>query len=152
MESSSQVYQRGLLFPSPEDLPNPGIEPRSPALQADSLLSEPYRAFLEVGWFTRMAGNNILVQGTARRNRLQWGRTNGFKCSCHIQFRSVQSLSCVQLFVTPWTAARQASLSITNSQNLLKLMSIELVMPSSHQCHVNFYFILYITSLYSYFP
>ena len=45
---------------------------------------------------------------------------------------SVQSLSHVQLFVTPWTAACQASLSITNSQSLLKLMSIELVMLSSH--------------------
>ena len=49
-----------------------------------------------------------------------------------IQFSSVQSLSCVQLFATPWTAARQASLSITNSQSLLKLMSIESVMPSNH--------------------
>ena len=50
---------------------------------------------------------------------------------------SVQSFSRVQLFVTPWTAARQASLSITNSQSLLKLMSIELVMPSNHLilCH-----------------
>ena len=50
---------------------------------------------------------------------------------------SVQSLSCVQLFMTPWTTARQASLSITNSQNLLKLMSIEPVMPSNHLivCH-----------------
>ena len=47
-------------------------------------------------------------------------------------FRSVQSLSHVQLFVTPWTAARQASLSITNSRSLLKLMSIALVMPSYH--------------------
>ena len=47
-------------------------------------------------------------------------------------FSSVQSLSHVQLFVTPWTAARQASLSITNSWSLLKLMSIELVMPSNH--------------------
>ena len=45
---------------------------------------------------------------------------------------SVQSLSCVQLFVTPWTTARQASLSITNSRSLLKLMSIELVMASNH--------------------
>ena len=44
---------------------------------------------------------------------------------------SVQSLSHVWLFVTPWTAARQASLSITNSWCLLKLMSIELVMPSN---------------------
>ena len=45
---------------------------------------------------------------------------------------SVQSLSCVQLFVTPWTVARQASLSITNSRSLLKLMSIELVISSNH--------------------
>ena len=45
---------------------------------------------------------------------------------------SVQSLSHVQLFATPWTAACQASLSITNSQSLLKLMSIESVMPSNH--------------------
>ena len=45
---------------------------------------------------------------------------------------SVQSLSHVQRFVTPWTAARQASLSITISRSLLKLISIELVMPSSH--------------------
>ena len=51
--------------------------------------------------------------------------------------QSVQSLSHVQLFATPWKAARQASLSITNSQSLLKLMSIELVMPSNHLilCH-----------------
>ena len=48
------------------------------------------------------------------------------------QFSSVQLLSCVQLFVTPWTAARQASLSTANSQSLLKLMSIESVMPLSH--------------------
>ena len=46
--------------------------------------------------------------------------------------QSVQSISRVQLFVTPWTAACQASLSITNSQGLPKLMSIELVMPSNH--------------------
>ena len=48
------------------------------------------------------------------------------------QFRSVQLLSCVGLFVTPWTVARQASLSITNSWSLLILMSIKLVMPSNH--------------------
>ena len=47
-------------------------------------------------------------------------------------FSSVQLLSCVRLFATPWIAARQASLSITNSRSSLKLMSIELVMPSSH--------------------
>ena len=51
--------------------------------------------------------------------------------------QSVQSLRCVRLFATPWTAARQVSLSITNSRNLLKLMSIESVMPSNHLilCH-----------------
>ena len=50
---------------------------------------------------------------------------------------SVQSLSCGQLFETPWTPARQASLSFTISQSLLKLMSIESVMPSNHLilCH-----------------
>ena len=54
-----------------------------------------------------------------------------------IQFSSVQSLSRVQLFATPWATARQAFLSITNSQSLLKLMSIESVMPSNHLilCH-----------------
>ena len=52
-------------------------------------------------------------------------------------FSSVQSLSRVWLFATPWTAAHQASLSITNSRSLLKLLSIESVMPSSHLilCH-----------------
>ena len=47
-------------------------------------------------------------------------------------FSSVQLLSRVPLFATPWTAAGQASLSITNSRSLLKLVSIELVMPSNH--------------------
>ena len=49
-----------------------------------------------------------------------------------IQFSLIQSLSCVWLFETPWTAEHQASLSITNSQSLLKLMSIESLMPSNH--------------------
>ena len=48
-----------------------------------------------------------------------------------VQFSSVQSLSHVQLFAVPWTAALQASLSIANSQSLLKLMSVESVMPST---------------------
>ena len=54
----------------------------------------------------------------------------GWKCT--VQFSSVQLLSHVRLFATPWTAVPQASLPITNSQNPLKLMSIELVMPSNH--------------------
>ena len=53
-----------------------------------------------------------------------------YKCTC--QFSSVQSLSLGQLFVTPWTAAHQASLPITNSWSLLKLMSIKSVMLSNH--------------------
>ena len=53
-------------------------------------------------------------------------------------FSSVQSLNCVRLFATPWTAVRQASLSITNSWSLLKRMSIESVMSSNHfiLCHL----------------
>ena len=53
-------------------------------------------------------------------------------CTWLTQFSSVQSLSRVQLFVTPWTAARQASLSITNSWSSLRFTSIESVMPSSN--------------------
>ena len=70
-----------------------------------------------------------------------WGQFS-FSCSLYlcstqgtasfIQFSSVQSLSRVRLCVTLWTAACQASLSITNSKSLLKLMSIEWVMPSNH--------------------
>ena len=55
-----------------------------------------------------------------------------FFCLFFSSFSSVQSLSHVQLFRTPWTAAHQASLSITNSQSLLKVISIEVVMPSNH--------------------
>ena len=89
MEFSRPQYWSGWPFPSPGDLPNPGIEPRSPTLQADSLPAE-------------LPGNPL------------------------------QLLSRVQLFATPWTAARQASLSFTISRSLLKLMSIESVMPSNH--------------------
>ena len=55
-----------------------------------------------------------------------------FNLFIELIFSSVQSLSHVWLFATPWTAARQASLSITNSQSSPKLMSIESVMPSNH--------------------
>ena len=54
------------------------------------------------------------------------------KTNCISTLSSVQLLSCVRLFATPWTAARQASLSFTNSWSLLRLTSIELVMPSNH--------------------
>ena len=65
-----------------------------------------------------------------------WGESHisGLCCQkrTHLQFSSVQLLSRLQLFATPWIAARQASLSITISQSSLKLTSIELLMPSSH--------------------
>ena len=65
---------------------------------------------------------NVLTMCGQNRERLLPASVN----------QSVQSLSRVHLFVTPWIAARQASLSITNSRSSLKLMSIESVMPSSH--------------------
>ena len=100
MEFSWQEYWSGLPFPSPGDLPDPGIKLRSSALQADFYLLGP------------------------------WGSSvNGME---PLQISLVQSLSCVRLSVTPWTAAHRASLSITNSWSLLKLMSIESVMPSNN--------------------
>ena len=56
--------------------------------------------------------------------------------TCLLQFSSVQSLSRVRLFATPWIAARQASLSITNSWSSLKLRSIELVGRQANTCHL----------------
>ena len=98
MGFSRQEYWRRLPCLLPGDLPDPGIEPRSSAWQADSL------------------------QLSHKRSP---------------QFSSFQSLSRVRLFATPWIAAHRASLSITNSRSLLKLMSIESVMPSNHLilCH-----------------
>ena len=71
--------------------------------------------------------------GKQRRNKHNIVQTAAFQFAND----SVQSLSHARLFATPWTAARQASLSITNSRSLLKLMSIESVMPSNHLilCH-----------------
>ena len=66
---------------------------------------------------------------------------------CAGQFRSVQSLICVQLFATPWTTAHKASLSITNSRSLLKLMSTESVMPSNHL--ILFHPLLLLLSIFS---
>ena len=63
---------------------------------------------------------------------LPWTLSSGVIIYVPPQFSSVQPLSHFWLFVTPWTAARQASLSITNSQSLLKHMSIELVMSSNY--------------------
>ena len=69
------------------------------------------------------------------------------KCLFRHMFSSVKSLNHVWLFATPWTVAHQASLSITNSQSLLKLMSIVSVMPSNHLilCHP----LLFLPSVFS---
>ena len=78
------------------------------------------------------------VCGILQARILEWAaiplsrRSASCYLRCHLKISSVQSLSCVWLFATPWTAACQASLSLTSSQNFLKLMSIKLVMPSNH--------------------
>ena len=72
-------------------------------------------------------GSKITIDGDSH-HEIRRGLLLGIKS---VQLSLIQSLSCVQLFATPWTAARQASLSITNSQSLLKIMSIESLMPSN---------------------
>ena len=123
MGVSRQEYWSGLPCPPPGDLPDAEIEPVSPALQADSL-----------EWATREAQINytsikkILEREPAVSQLVYFvlHAVNGTSAMrlWLIQFSSVQSLSRVRLFVTPWTAARQASLSITNSWSPPKPMSI----------------------------
>ena len=72
------------------------------------------------------------IKGERRRGSQRMILLDGITDSIDMSLSSVQSLSHVRLFATPWIAACQASLSITNSRSSLKLMSIELVMPSSH--------------------
>jgi len=79
-----------------------------------------------------------MVRSCKRRKQFLYKSYVMYKLVCYYyKFSSVQLLSRVQLFVTPWTVARQASLSITNSWSLPKLMFIDLVMPSNHFifCH-----------------
>ena len=101
-------------FPPPGDFPNPGIKPvspTSPVLTGRFFTSEPPGKPRHLVYLVKFAKHLRDIRK---------------------YFSSVQLLSHVQLFATPWTAARQASLSITNSQSLLKLMSIEPVVPSNH--------------------
>ena len=77
-------------------------------------------------------GHNFWKNGIEQGNNINRLKSVGSKITSQIQFSPVQSLSHVRLFVTPWTAARQASLSITNPQSSLKLGSITSVMPSNH--------------------
>ena len=133
-------------------VPWPGIEPGAPALGVQSLShwttkQVPPHCFLFAAnclTFHCMGGG---FRYCSLRNRPPLVKLSGYlfclvlflPFSCLLagfrDFRdlgSVQSLSRVRLFVTPWTEAHQAALSITNSQSLLKLMSIESVMPSDH--------------------
>ena len=111
--------------------------PRSLSL---SLVQVLYRPFLFFGLFSLVCKEGMRTD----MNKLASLQTPEFQLPPQFLellqltlFSSVQSLSHVRLFVTPLTAARQASLSITNSRSLLRLMSIESVMPSNHLilCH-----------------
>ena len=84
-----------------------------------------------------IASHTFFCWSLTPKVRTQFGSILGGQFSLRWGGSSVQSLSHVWLFATPWTAARQASLSITNSQSLLKLMSIESVIPFNHLilCH-----------------
>ena len=77
-----------------------------------------------------------------RKEEIVTRKTWSYISTVSVQFSSVQLLNHVQLFVTPWTVARQASLSITNSHSSPKLMSTESVMPSSHFIHCRPLFLL----------
>ena len=169
MGFSRQEYWSKLPFPSPGDLPYPGIEPGSPGLWADAFTI----------WATREAGGWMKLRGKRhregklkgadkKRKRGAWHSRQGLRSRCRkaalfssalalsfhasvcgkldaevcifpfapasFSLSSVQLLSHVRFFATPWTAARQASLSITNSWSLLKLMSIESAMPPKNVC------------------
>jgi len=114
----SQEYWSGYPIPSPADLPDPGIALGSLALQVDSLPTELWGkpTYICIYMYTHTHTHTGLP-----------------RCGySQVWYSPVQSLNHVWLFATPWTAACQASLSITSSQSLLKLMSLELVMPSNH--------------------
>ena len=89
--------------------------------------------FLLQGIFLTQGSNPCLLHcrqsPVSQMDFLQYWDTREAPCMCVSSVSSVQSLSRVRLFATPWTAARQASLSITNSRSSLKLVSIESVMP-----------------------
>ena len=90
---------------------------------------------LKLQYFRHLIRRTDSLEKTLMLGKIEGRRKRGWEA--YLKISSVQLLSCVRLFVTPWTAVHQASLSITNSWSLLKLMSIELVMPSIHLvlCH-----------------
>ena len=153
MGFSQQEHWNGLPFLSPGDLPSPGIKLKflaSPALAGRFFINEPPEfvpnsivvdllcGLRADSWILPLLHSiccNILFW--LKYMRKSWLHTVGegryfYNFSNNFSFTSVQSLSHVWLFVTPWIATCQASLSITNSQSPPKPMSIESVMPSSH--------------------
>ena len=124
-----------LPCPPPGGLLSPGIEPRSLTLKVDYLTSEAPGKPMNTG-----VGSLSLLQGIFLTQESNWDLLHCrqilyqliYQGSPYCYFSSVQSLSRVWLFATPWIAARQASLSISSSLSSLKLRSIESVMPSSH--------------------
>jgi len=89
VEFSRQEYWSGLPFPSPGDLPNPGIEPRSPALQADSLPSEPPgKDLLGIRKSNRVLGNNMSVK-KKKSNRLVETDSYGYFVSLLVDSKAI---------------------------------------------------------------
>ena len=97
------------------------------ALFSSGFLSFPFYLI-----FTKKPCEVVIVIMGKYKQYSQHIKTNGLYFYLSVQFSSVQSLSPVWFFATPWITARQASLSITNSQSSLRLTSIESVMPSNH--------------------
>ena len=110
----------GYHFLLQRTFPTQGLNPGLTVLQADSLPSEPPGKPIP-----HLSGDQLRIK--AHQGPINTRGSQEFQQKGH----SVQSLSHIRLFVTPWTAAHQASLSIANSWSLLKLMSIELLMPST---------------------
>ena len=140
------VPQIMLQLPLPVSFCVPGIAHNSgsPGGQGSVVASRAVPPCNVKGWAPHHQGYSIRVQlVTSQGISALWKRLNSevsfnFKNPLiSLLLDSVHSLSCVRLFATPWPAACQASLSITNSRSLLKLMSIESVMPSNHLilCH-----------------
>ena len=164
MGFSRQEYQSVLPFPSPGDLPGPGIKPMSAALADGFFTAEPpgkapinglpnmlpqslstivnWDFYLQFSLWKSMFGLLTTIFKSLHKNvRIVYLNFDydlfTRKSSQESNLSSVQLLSHVWLYVTPWIASHQASLSITNSWSSLKLTSIESVMPSSHLilCH-----------------
>ena len=100
-----------------------------PYINANQLLSSVFFFLIKYSQQDSLAHILFLIKYTLL-HILQMMKRQTHTICLGFSFNSVQSLSCVQLFATPWTAADQASLSITNSQSLPKLMSIGSVIPS----------------------